>query len=165
MHQLQQQQQKVELWALVVRDPISNPVEVNIFLLLKNWAISGLLFIFVFSIQFLIYLIVNKILPMTRSNRWFLVSEVITLPTEPQPLPLHIFLFNKIALKDQKWRRKRPDTAQLWESFLYSILHKENWMGLQRTPVTKQSCFSGKIGDPILPKTIYWGVRHKVLPP
>ena len=59
MHQLQQQQQqqqqqKVELWALVVRDPISNPVEVNIFLLLKNWAISGLLFIFVFSIQFLI---------------------------------------------------------------------------------------------------------------
>ena len=58
----------------------------------KKWAIPGLfLFIFVFSIQLVIYKLTNecsiKFCRWLESNRGPLVSKATALPTEPQPLP------------------------------------------------------------------------------
>ena len=53
--------------------------------------IPGLFFfIFVFSIQLTVNNVQNKFCRWLDSNREPLVSEVTTLPTEPQPLPVDL---------------------------------------------------------------------------
>ena len=58
----------------------------------KKWSIRGLFFLWllVFSIQFIIQLIVNRICRWLDSNPGYLVLEVSALPTERQPLLLFL---------------------------------------------------------------------------